>query len=432
MTRCASFLFTAALAATTLFPLSSFAGTTVTLQDAYDSAFRTYESAKIAEEGVGQAESRVDQAWSSVYPRITASSSYTRYNESLPQGSDTSVYQPLSSIKASATLKQPLYTGGRTLAALRIAKSQAEGSRRDLARVKQEVMLAVNKTFFGVLRAMKHVEISRASLERMERHLSVTEREAATRRTKANASSLLRANTLVSQARITLVRSEETVKNARKQLALLTGLPEEVELAEPQPAELPADDPTHLVDTALQNRDDYARVRLSREEAKEYVTVVEGAHYPQISAEGNITYTDSSPKTILDGTIYYGGVKIEVPLFEGGLMKAESAEIRSKYRQAELAEVLLKRTIENDVHDAYLHLQTTITVLETSKLQLDYARRNFDAVEGLYREGLVPSLSLIDAEQTLSFAEKDFVNTTYDREIAIVDLQKSIGLLGKR
>ncbi len=417
--------------ATAISPVTA-AGAPVTLQDAYESALKNYESAKIAEEGVVQADSRVDQAWSSVYPTITASSSYTRYNESLPKGSDTSVYQPLDSFSASATLKQPLYTGGRTMAALRIAKSQAEGSRHDQARVKQEVLLAVSKAYYGVLSSLKHVEISRASLGRMERHRTVTEREASTRRTKANASSLLRADTLVSQARIALVRSEESLASARKQLTLLTGLPEDAETVEPQPAALPGDDGKVLEDTALQNRDDYAGIRLSREQAKDYVTVVEGAHYPQISAEGSISFLNSSPQTILDGTIYYGALKISVPLFEGGLMKAESAEARSKERQAELSEVLLRRTIVNEVHDAHLHLQTVLAVLDTAGRQLEYARGNFDAVEGLFAEGLVSSLSLIDAEQALSLAENDFVNATYDREIAILSLQKTLGVLGKQ
>jgi outer membrane protein len=403
-----------------------------TLQDAYESAFKTYESVKIAEEGVLQAESRLDQAWTSVYPRITGNSSYTRYNETLPEDSDTSVFQPLNEFRTSVTLKQSLYTGGRTLAALRFAKNQNEASRRDLSRVKQEIMLNVSEAFYGVLKAAKQVDISRSSLDRMERHQKVTEREASTRRTKANVSALLRADTLVSQARIALVKSEEALKIAKKKLALLTGIPEDAGIAEPQPAEFPEDDLRDLTDIALQNRDDYASTRLNSEAAKEYVTVVEGAHYPQISAEGNIRYLESSPKTILDGTTYYGGLKLEVPLFEGGLLKAESTEVRSKQRQAELSEVLLKRTIETEVHDSYLHLQTVSAVLETSKLQLGYARQNFDAVEGLFSEGLLSSLSLIDAEQALSLAERDFVNATYDREVAIVNLRKTVGLLGKK
>jgi outer membrane protein TolC len=76
-------------------------------------------------------------------------------------------------------------------------------------------------------------------------------------------------------------------------------------------------------------------------------------------------------------------------------------------------------------------LQTVSSVLETAKLQMEYARDNFTAVEGLYSEGLVSSLSLIDAEQALSMAELELMNATYDRELAILRLKKSTGMLGK-
>ena len=78
-----------------------------------------------------------------------------------------------------------------------------------------------------------------------------------------------------------------------------------------------------------------------------------------------------------------------------------------------------------------MNLQTVSSVLEAAKLQMEYARDNFIAVEGLYSEGLVSSLSLIDAEQALSMAERELMNAAYDRQLAILRLKKSIGTLGK-
>ena len=101
----------------------------------------------------------------------------------------------------------------------------------------------------------------------------------------------------------------------------------------------------------------------------------------------------------MDATTYYGGLRLQIPIFEGGLMKAEVSEARSKVRQAELSTDFLRKSIESDVLEAYMDLQTVSSVLEAAKLQSGYARDNFIAVEGLFSEGLVTSLSLIDAEQ---------------------------------
>jgi outer membrane protein len=201
---------------------------------------------------------------------------------------------------------------------------------------------------------------------------------------------------------------------------------------EPEMLEPPADELDRLQQSALRNRDDYTGVQLNREIAAENVTIVRGGHYPQIYAEAGLTYLDSRPATLMDATSYYGGIRLTIPLFEGGLMKAEVSEAKSKQRQADLSADLLRKTIESEVHEAFVNVQTITSVMEDAKLQLGYARDNFAAVEGLFAEGLLPSLSLIDSEQALTFAEREVVNATYDRQLAIIQLKKSIGMLGKK
>jgi outer membrane protein TolC len=329
-------------------------------------------------------------------------------------------------------LTQPLYTGGRALAALRAAKTMQQSSRDDLSSTKQSLLLSVSEAYYAVLRSQRVVEVSRGALERMERHKKVTEREAATRRSKANVSALLRANTLVDQARIFLVTAESGLKTAKQRLSLLTQLPEDAAVADPPAVQAPPGPVRTLQEQALKDRDDYVSSQLGQKVAKENVAITAGAHYPQIYAEGGIRYTDSSPATLMDSTTYYGGIVLQVPIFEGGLMKAEVAEARSKQRQTELSTELLKRTIQNEVAEAYLNYQTLSTVLETTKTQFEYARKNFDTVESLFSEGLLPSLSVIDAQQALFLAERELVAASIEQQLAILRLQRSIGVLGKQ
>ncbi len=402
-----------------------------TLQEAYDAALQSNETLKLAEENMIQVDSKVDQAWTSLYPRVTANASYTQFDDVLPPGGGSFIFQPLGQTNASLVLTQPLYTGGRTLAALRAAKTLRESGKSDFLSTKQVVILSVAEAYYAVLKAQKVVEVSKNSLERMERHKKVTEREAATRRSKANMSALLRANTLVNQSRITLLRAEDGLRIARQKLSLLTKLPENLAVSEPAPLPAPQGGLETMRETALRNRDDYMSAQLSQQVAQEAVTITKGSHYPQISAEGGVRYQESHPETGLDATTYYAAIKLQVPIFEGGLMKAEVAEAKSKQRQAELSYFLLRRQIESDVHESYINYQTVDSVLETAKLQLVDAKKNFETVEGLFSQGLMPSLSLIDAESALSLSEKEVVSAVWDRQLAILRLEKSLGLLGK-
>ena len=406
-------------------------GRIITLQEACNAALSANEMIKIAEEGMYQSDNRIDQAWSSLYPSIVAKSALTRYNDTLPPGGGSFIFQPLEQFWAGLILTQPLYTGGRTLAALRTAQKMQESSRCVLSSARQDLLLNVSDAYYGALKAQKAVDLSRNSLERMERHKKVTEREAATRKSKANASALLRANTLVSQARIALVRAQDGFKIAREKLTLLTKIPVDARLAEPDTSDQPAENLASLITIALKNRDDFTESKLNQNIAEENVTIVKGGHSAQIYAEAGATYQDSHPATGLDAKTYYGGLRLEIPLFEGGLEKAAVSEAKSKKRQAELSTEFLRRTIESDVNEAYVNLQTISSILETAKIQRDYAKENFDTVEDMFAGGLAQSLSLIDAEQALNMSERELVNAAYDRQVAILKLKKSMGVLGK-
>lgn len=410
------------------------ADTVYTIEDAYQAALGTNELVKIAEEGLLQSENRVDQAWTYLYPRLVAQSAYTVYNDTLPKtlpAGGGAYFQPTEQFRAALILTQPLYTGGRTFAALRTAQKMQDAGKSGLSVAKQDVLLRVSEAYYGVLKAQKSVVISQQSLERMERSRKVAERVAATRGTKANNSALLRGNMLVSQARINLIRAQDGIRVAKDKLDLFTKMPPHAVLAEPQALDRPTASLDDLKASALKNRDDFAASNQSKSIASEYVTIVKGAHEPQLYAEAGLQYLGSQPNTPMDATTYYGGLRLQIPLFEGGLMKAEVSEARSKVRQAELSSDFLRKSIESDVLEAYMNLQTISSVLEAAKLQMEYARDNFTAVEGLYSEGLVSSLSLIDAEQALSMAERELMNAAYDQQLAILRLKKNIGTLGK-
>jgi outer membrane protein len=386
-----------------------------TLQDAYAAALATNENIKIAEEGVVQADSVIEQARSYLYPRLSGNVGNTWYNQTIPENGGSFLFQPLEQFQAGLVLTQPLYTGGRTLAAFRTAKTLADVSRTQLTTSQQDMLINVAGAYYEVLKAQKLVEVSRDSLSRMEQYKKVTERVASTRKTKANVSDLLRAKTLVSQAGIFVVTAQDRLKIARLQLSLLTRLPEDAFVTEPSVQEMPSQNLDRLKSLALEHRDDYAGALLNQKVADENVTIVKGGHLPQVYAEGGIRYQDSRPNIITDETVYYGGLRLQIPIFEGGLMKAETSAARSKLRQSEYSTQLLRRNIEKDVNESYVNLQTVTTVLETTKLQYADAKANYDTVTNLFGEGLASSLAVIDAQQALFVAEREFVNATYVR-----------------
>jgi outer membrane protein len=117
---------------------------------------------------VVQSDTRIDQAWTYLYPRLVAQSAYTRYNDTL--GTAPVIFQPLEQVQAALILTQPLYTGGRTLAALRTAQTLRDASRSGFESTIQNTLFTVAQAFHDVIKAQKLVDISSRAVERMERH----------------------------------------------------------------------------------------------------------------------------------------------------------------------------------------------------------------------------------------------------------------------
>ncbi|HAK59533.1 MAG TPA: hypothetical protein DCO77_03990, partial [Nitrospiraceae bacterium] len=233
------------------------------------------------------------------------------------------------------------------------------------------------------------------------------------------------------QSGIILTRSRDALRIARRKLSLLTRLPDNATIAEPALLKGSVGGLEELQQTALANREEYKNSVMNRDLAMENIKIVKGAHYPQAYAEGALSYVGSDPETLMEGTTYYGGIRLQIPIFEGGLMKAEVSEARSRLRQAELSSEFLRRSIETEVYESYVNLQTETSVLKLAAAQQEDARNNFTAVEDLFSQGLAPSLALIDAQQTLLLTEREYVNARYEQQIAILRLNRSTGLFGK-
>ena len=401
-----------------------------TIDDIYKAAIQNNEYIKIAEEDKNQSQDRINQALSYLLPHFVSQSEYTAYDKKLPSSGDI-LFQPDSQFMTSLVMTQPLYAGGRTAAAFRAAKKYREGSLKRFSLAKQDLVMNVAAVYYGVIKAEKLIEINTRSLEALERHQNVTDREASTRKTKANQSALLRANTLVSEAKIALVRSQDGLTIAREKLSLITKLPQDIKISDPPKLPEPNKSLDELQKFAFDTRDDFLNAKIDKNIAEESVKIIRGSHYPQLNAEAGMWYSHSWPALLTDATVFYGGLRLQIPIFEGGLMTAEIAEAKSKVIQAELATDFLRESINSDVQEASVNIKTLNSVIDTAKLQIDYANRNFDLVEGLFSEGLLSSLSLIDAEQARTLAEMELMNATYDRELAILKLKKAMGTLGK-
>ncbi len=417
-------LWVAVLAAGWLsIPVGEVRAETVTLGQAYALALQQGEDVRIGEESVRQSKEDITRARSAVLPQVTLKGNYTRYPEEIGQ---FGILQPGTSYGAEATLEQAIYAGGKNKAGLRIAKRGVEVASADVRLVREQLLLRVADVFYNVLRAQRNVEIQTRNVERLAEHRRLSELRYKVG--EVTESILLRAEAELAGARAELVARQNDLSIAQRELQLLTNLPDSAEVVEPPLPQIASEALDELRATAREHREDLLKSQLQERIAQDRVAFARGGLFPSVTAEGSYFRRTQDPETpfFISESWFVGG-RVEFPLFDGGLRRAELRQAKSRLEQGRLTTARLAEQIDLDVTRASLNLEAVTRVLESRQDQHRFAAKNFEMVSKQFTFGLATNLDVLDANQTLIEAERDVIAGTYDRHLAILELQRSAG-----
>ncbi len=395
----------------------------LTLGEAYAMALQRSEDVRVGEERVRQAEDDIRRARSTVLPQITVRGNYSRYPEERGQ---FGIIQPQDSYGAEATLEQALYAGGKNSAGQRIATQGVGVAGADLRLSRETVLFRVAQVFYSVLRAQKNVEIQTHNVERLTEHRRLSELRYKVG--EVTESILLRAEAELAGAKAELVARQNDRAIAGRELQLLTGLTDPVEPADPLLPHVAEEAVEQWRTTAHEEREDLLKSRLQERIAEDRVAFTRGSLFPSLTAEGTVFKRGQEPQSpfFIDQS-WVVGARVEFPLFDGGLRRAELRQARSRLEQGRLATAKLAKQVDLDVTRASGNLDAVTRVLESRQDQVRFARKNYEMVSKQFTFGLATNLDTLDANQTLIEAERDVIGATYDRHLAILELQRSAG-----
>ncbi|MEW6682970.1 MAG: TolC family protein [Nitrospirota bacterium] len=396
------------------------------LGQVYALAVQHSEDLQIRVEGVRQAEQEERRALSAVLPKLTVNGDYTLTPEETGVAGATILLQPESSYGWEARVEQPLYSGGKNRAGRRIAQRQIEAAGKDLRLGREALLLRVADVFYTVLRAQKNVEIQMRNVERLKEHRRLAELRYKVG--EVTESILLRAEAELASANADLVARERDVAVAKRELALLTGLPGDVEIVEPEVPDVPAESMAQLLEAAKTSRDEVQRSHLNERIAEEQVSFARGNFLPSLDLEGAYSRRKQDPRpNFFIEENWRVAATIDIPLFEGGLRKAEFRQAKSRLEQSRLETAKLSKDIDLEVTSAGLTLEAVSRALDSRQEQLRFSKKNYEMVSKQFTFGLATNLDVLDANQTLIEAERDVIAATYDRHLAILEVQRSVG-----
>ena len=240
---------------------------------------------------------------------------------------------------------------------------------------------------------------------------------------------VLRAEVLLSQAQRGLDAAEAGVGIAVSALNLAIGL----NVSAPTEVVAPPDFPelgltlADCLGQALSGRRELAVAQLSIQSAQVGRGVARAEFRPKIEAGGSlIDFQQSAPRAHADLAV--GFIKLEWGLFEGGRRVGEVRIADSKTRAAAAQAESLADTIAFQVNEAYRQLAVARRGIDRAKPAVEQAREAYRLLKARFAKGDATPAEVTDAETSLTRAEQDQLNSTYDYLTALAKLNFAMGL----
>jgi outer membrane protein len=397
------------------------------LPDLYRLALERAEQIKLSEEELAIARQTKEKALAVLKPRINGFGSYTGYSEKKQIAG--SLVQPWSAYGWGIRADQSFTLNGKELIAFGIAKEGIEKSGYDLAAVREDYLFSVASAFYDILKARRALEIAQANTGRLQGlRDAVATRLTLETTTKTD---LFRAEAELSKAKTEQISARNQLSLARAVLRRLVDLDQGFEIAE-QPAagghEPVAGSLEEMKKEALAHRAEIKALALEARIAEQTVRFTQGDYWPSLSVEGlylNSRQDPSSPFVVEDSLS--AGVRLDMPLYDGGLRRANVSQSRARQRQAELQLQAATRQIEVEVEQAYLLVKDLASAITALEDQLKFAQENFGAIAKLFKHGMANRLDVLDANTLLSTSESQLSEARYSYQLALLGLSRAKG-----
>ena len=245
-------------------------------------------------------------------------------------------------------------------------------------------------------------------------------------------------------AQVDRIAGENQVAVALETLTVLTGqrhdrldrLAEDFAAIPPEPADRGA-----WVEFALANNFTLKAARYAEEAARQNARARRLAHAPTLSGTARYTETEIDgtrfqdpagifnfpPDRDIDDTVL--GLELSVPLFSGGALSAERRRAAQQFNAAREERINLTRRTVTDARSLHMTVVNDVARVKARRQAIVSSQSALDATQAGYEVGTRNIVDVLNAQNTLFAAVRDYANSRYDYVVNTLRLKEQAGLL---
>jgi len=334
----------------------------------------------------------------------------------------------------AATLSgsQLLYSGGRTGAAMNIAREFREVARLELVEQTAEIELQVRSAYVNALLAQEIAAGAQQALQQAEAFLQQERLRLSAGR--ASELEVLRGEVSRDNLRPQLVQAQNAAELALLNLKRLVDVPLDAPLVLTTPLDVPSAEALArpvVAAEALARRASVAQAERQVTIAEQNIRIARGAFLPSVSLSmnyGRLLYPSSPVDLTGDWrTDWTAGLNVSIPLLSGGQRAAQLAQARIQAEQARIQLAQLREGVQLQYAQAAGERERARTAIAARQTTVQAAQRVHDLTVLRYQQGLATQLEVSQARLELLQARTNLAQAVADFLNADASVLRSIG-----
>lgn len=352
----------------------------------------------------------------------------TTTNDTITEGFTVSLNQALFDLPAWFS-----FQSGKELS------KQAEAT---FAGNQQNLIVRVVEAYLLVLRAQDNLEASKAQERAFERQLEQTQQRFEVGLIAIT--DVYEAQAAYDLSQVNRIVDENNVSVALERLSVLTDqrhsdlniLKEDFGIIKPDPIDRAA-----WVDFALQNNfslkaaqyGEEASRQSSKANALEHSFTISGNYsYSDTETDGSriiepATAFNSSPFNQTDGDRWE--LRVDMPLYSGGAISANRRKSAQQFNAARENRINLSRNTVTATRSLHMTVISDVSRVLARKQSIKSSKSALDATQAGYEVGTRNVVDVLNAQNTLFAAQRDYANSRYDYITHMLQLKEQAGLL---
>jgi outer membrane protein TolC len=336
----------------------------------------------------------------------------------------------------SFTVEQPVYEGQALITEVKQSELDLDYSNASMTLTKNDIVLAVNETYYNLLKTRKFEDVARQSVKEREAHLRDAKAFYGAGLIPKN--DMLQSEVELARAEVNLVRTINLSTMAMANLNILLRKPVDTYLNIEDILTYESSEVSW--DKSLQDAEKYRpemlQADINIEQAEKDIILTRAPYLPSVSVSADYTRQGDTPLAddypLGPSNVKKAQAMLEWEFWNWGQNKDEVAAAKHVLRKTNESKVETLDIITLQVREAYLDIKETEINIQLTEKAIEHAEEDYRINESRYKAQLNTSTDVLDAQTRLTAAKINYYNALYNYRIALMRLAWSTGTLNHK